>query len=127
MCNDNQVLLICQGKSFLGEPLCVKGIVRQPWEFLPFHFPAPFAPDTANLHLQVYARIPAGQVPYPPHCFVIVATMHGTTTATCRFFSVRLSRMIRALGSPNIPCIADRGRTPGNWYFSSNRLFLPIQ
>jgi hypothetical protein len=110
----------------VGKPLRIKGVVRQPGKFFPFHLATLFAVDPPDFHFQIDPGIPAGHIPYTSHCLVVVTAMHGTAVTACCFFWVLSRRITRALGSPNTPFILDRGRNPGNWYSSSNLLFLSI-
>jgi hypothetical protein len=107
--------------------LGVKRVIRQPLQFLLLHFLAPAAKYPSDFHLQENAYIPAGEVSNPSGLFVVVGTMNKPAQATRRFFSVRTSRITRALGSPKIPKTVCSGRKPGNRYVSHSLRFFAIR
>jgi hypothetical protein len=91
------------------------------------HAPAPSAVDPSDLHLQVNAHIPAGQIPDPSCLPVVEPTMDQATHSTSRFFPRRTSRMTLALGSPKTPLTVCCGRKPGNRYVSQSRRYRTMK
>ena len=108
------------------KPLRVKGIVRKPTHLLLLHFPTLPALDSPHHYLQIDPGVSTGQVPYPTHLLVVIASVNRAATPTYRFFCVRSSWITLARGSPNTPRISALGRYPGNRYTSNNRLCFPI-
>jgi len=86
-----------------GKSLGIKGIIGQPTQLLLLHFPALATEDSADLHVQVDPHVSAGQVSNSAELSVVEDTVNATTRSTNCFFPLRLSRIVRAWGSPKIP------------------------
>jgi len=98
----------------VGEPLRVEGIVGEEGKRLPFHLPAPFAQDPSDGDLKVHPGVPAGEIPNQAVPVVVEGAVNRSADTAQSFFPLRLSRRIRALGSPKIPRTVEAGRKPGN-------------
>jgi len=98
----------------VGEPLRVEGIVGEEGKRLPFPLPAPFAQDPADGDLKVNPGVPAGEIPDQANLVVVEGAVNRSADTAQSFFPLRLSRRMRALGSPKIPRTVEAGRKPGN-------------
>jgi len=101
-----------------GIALGVKQIVCQPRKLFAFHLTATPAQDASDLLLQVNVRFSAGQVPHSAHSVFVKKTVNFAANAAGCFFPRRVSRIIRALGSPKMPRTTVPGENPGKRYAS---------
>src|SRR5262249_36077939 len=105
----------------VGKPPGVGGVVGQPGELLLPHGAAAPAAHAPDLELQVPPGVAAREVAHPTGLAVVERPLHPPTGAAGRFFPRRMSRRIRALGSPKMPRAVASGRKPGNRKASSSR------
>jgi hypothetical protein len=102
-------------------PLGVKWIVRQKIELLAFHLAAKLAKNAPHIEFEIDPRVAAGQIADAAHRAIVPAPVQASTTTAQRFFDRRVSLIMRALRSPNMPRTVPSGRKPGNAYASHNR------
>src|SRR5262249_42559299 len=107
--------------DIIGKALGVERIVRQKVQPLALHLATVTAVEPPHLQFQKNPRVAARQIAYAPYFAIVPACLDATATATSRFFERRLSRIIRAFGSPNTPCTVCSGRNPGKLYASHSR------
>src|SRR5262249_12643352 len=91
----------------------VEGVVGQPGELLLPHGAAAPTVHAPDLELQVHPGVAAREVAHPTGLAVVERPLHPPTGAAGRFFPRRMSRRIRALGSPKMPRTVASGRKPG--------------
>ena len=96
-----------------SKPFRAERIIGQPIQPLLLHFPAPSTSDSADLHFQINAQIATGQVANSAGFPVVVGTMDAATSATNRFFPLRMRPMTWARGSPKMPDKVCSGEKPG--------------
>src|SRR4030042_4997740 len=86
-----------------GKPFGVERVVGKKTESflcLLLTFLTTYATD---FQIQIDSCVAAGKISYATHFVVIEAPILSTTVWTTRFFSIRLSPMTLAFGSPKIP------------------------
>src|SRR5208337_505948 len=105
----------------VGKPLGVEGVVGQPGQLLLLHGAAAPAAHAPDLDLQVHAGVATREVAHPTGLAVVESSLSPPTRPAGRFFPLRRSRKIRALGSPKMPRTVASGRKPGNRNASSSR------
>src|SRR5271157_5963891 len=105
----------------VGKPLGVEGVVGQPGQLLLLHGTAAPAAHAPDLDLQVHAGVATREVAHPTGLAVVESSLSPPTRPAGRFFPLRRSRKIRALGSPKMPRTVASGRKPGNRNASSSR------
>src|SRR5882724_1706085 len=103
------------------EALRVEGIVRQKRELLLLHRATAPTGHAPHLDVRVDAQVAAGQVADAALLAVVPSALHPPAGPARRFFDRRVSVMMRAWGSPNIPVTVGLGRNPGKRYASHSR------